>query len=201
MVAAQTSRDAEAHCDRQRPDLIIAETELGTESGFEFCERIKKAYSDTPIPFVFLTTDTRVESKVRSMQLDVDDYVIRPIYTQELVTRVQIILDKHAQMAAASTQQRKRFFGDLGSMGVVDLLRRMQQGRKSAALHLTGESQRGTIWFRDGVVIDANTGRLTGEDAVYRLLVGRPVRSKSILAFLSDLLQSRRRQQNCLWRG
>ena len=168
VITSQTTRDAQAQCARQRPDLIISETQVGNESGFDLCEQIKRSHAERPIPFVFLTIDTRVDSKVRGMQLDVDDYVIRPIYTQELIGRVQMILDRHTRNAEG--ERRKRFFGDLGSMGVVDLLRRMQQGRKSAALHLKGEHHRGTIWFRDGVVVDANTGRLTGEDAVYRLL-------------------------------
>ena len=167
MVAAQTSQDAEAHCDRQRPDLIIAETnwvpnlDLNSVNGSKSIQRYAHSLR-------FLTTDTRVESKVRSMQLDVDDYVIRPIYTQELILRVQIILDKHAQMSASANNVSASLviweawvwwtcFAACSKDAKVQHFTSLAKAKEAPR-------------FRDGVVIDANTGRLTGEEAVYRLL-------------------------------
>ncbi|MEE2788675.1 MAG: DUF4388 domain-containing protein [Myxococcota bacterium] len=170
VVTARTVKDAEAVCGRETPRLIIAETNIAGESGLDLCQRLKDNVDTRDIPFVFLTKDTRVDTKVSAMQLGVDDYVLRPIYTQELVGRVSLILNKKARKDMVETEERKRFFGDLDAMGVLDLIRRMQQSRRSASVHISGPHHRGTVWFRDGVIIDATTGRLTGTDAVYRMI-------------------------------
>src|SRR5690606_13400677 len=47
----------------------------------------------------------------------------------------------------------------------------VEVGRKSGLIHLVSESVRqATLYFRNGKVIDAECGHLTGEEAVYRLL-------------------------------
>ena len=57
-------------------------------------------------------------------------------------------------------------------MAVVDLIQTIEISRKSGVIHFKHpDGKRGAIYFRDGKVIDAELGRLTGEDAVYRLLM------------------------------
>ena len=54
-------------------------------------------------------------------------------------------------------------------MGVVDLVQTFEIGRKTGIIKLMGE-RTGVIYFRDGKVIDAELGRLKGENAFYRML-------------------------------
>jgi Domain of unknown function (DUF4388) len=56
-------------------------------------------------------------------------------------------------------------------MAVVDLLQTFELSRKSGVVHLRTGSQEGHIYFRDGKVVDAELGRLRGEEAIYRALI------------------------------
>src|SRR5688572_19550297 len=56
-------------------------------------------------------------------------------------------------------------------MAVVDLIQTIEVSRKSGVIHLSSGPKRGSIFFRNGKVIDAECGRLQGEEAVYRLLI------------------------------
>ena len=56
-------------------------------------------------------------------------------------------------------------------MAVVDLLQTFEVSRKTGVVLLTNNEQPAKIYFRDGKVVDAELGRLRGEEAVYRTLL------------------------------
>src|SRR5690606_16259258 len=119
-----------------------------------------------------LTAQAAIEHKIRGLELGVTEYLTKPIYIKEILTRVRILLQKQDK---TSLEARKdggtRFAGTLADMGVVDLIQTVEVGRKSGLIHLVSETTRqATLYFRNGKVIDAECGHLTGEEAVYRLL-------------------------------
>jgi DNA-binding response OmpR family regulator len=154
------------------PDLVISETKLDDMDGFELCKQIKANAVWAEIPFVFLTANTGIEHKVKGLELGVDDYLTKPIYIKEVVTRLQILLQKRQRTRIEERQDgRTRFVGRLSDMAVVDLIQTIEISRKSGVIQFTGEGGRqAAIYFRDGKVVDAEAGPLQGEDAVYRLL-------------------------------
>ena len=121
------------------------------------------------IPFVFLTSQKAVEFKVRGLELGGDDYLTKPIYIKEIVTRVRMILQKAEKERFERRETRGGFAGSLADMGVVDLVQTFEIGRKTGIIRLEGDRS-GAIFFRDGRVIDAELGRLGGENAFYRML-------------------------------
>src|SRR4051794_7160417 len=144
--------------------------------GFELVARLKQHADWAPIPFIFLTSQSDVEDKIRGLELGVEDYLTKPIYIKEIVTRVKILLQKKQRVALEDgnrrESQRTKFAGQLADMAVVDLIQTIEISRKSGVIHFKHpDGKRGSIYFRAGKVIDAELGRLTGEDAVYRLLV------------------------------
>ena len=170
--------DALGKVETAAPDLIISDTKMPEMDGFSFCQRLKENPDWAPIPFIFLTNQSNVEDKVRGLELGVEDYLTKPIYVKELTTRVKILLQKKQRLSFADAPAGKRegprtkFAGQLADMAVVDLIQTIEISRKSGVIHFRNpEGRRGAIYFRGGKVIDAELGRLTGEDAVYRLLV------------------------------
>jgi CheY-like chemotaxis protein len=156
------------------PDLILADTRLPGMDGFAFVQRLHERPEFAGIPFIFLSSDPTVESKVRGLELGVEDYLTKPIYIKEIITRVNLVLQRkqreglqHNKTSASKT----RFTGSLADMGLVDLIQTIDISRKSGVLHIASRSLRGEIYFRDGKLIDAEMGRLVGERAVYRALV------------------------------
>ena len=172
-----TCRDAQSALetvDLSEPDLILSDTRLPGMNGFELVEELRKQDGNDAIPFMFLSSDSSVESKVRGLELGVEDYLTKPIYIKEIITRINLTLQRQERegLAKRTSISKTRFTGSLGDMGLVDLLQTIDISRKSGVLELTGESgQRGSISFRDGQLVDAEMGRLAAENAIYRLLL------------------------------
>lgn len=97
---------------------------------------------------------------------------------------------------------------DLADLGVCELLQTITNGRKDATIELFHGKLLGRIWCMGGQIVDAASGRLTGEAAVYRLLAAeqgelvadfRPVRRQPVVASstLTLMLEASRRKDEC----
>jgi CheY-like chemotaxis protein len=172
--------EALAWLDKQHCDLVVSETRFGGEEGkpapagvvdgFELCRRVKQRSDGGAIPFLFLS-DGNIENRMRGVQAGADDFLNKPVYVQEVVSRVRSLLQRRErERLEALVDTDERFVGELADLPLVDLLRAISANRKSGVVHIRGaEGARGEIYFRQGLVIDAEAGRLSGREAVYRL--------------------------------
>ena len=172
VTPAGSVTDALDKLELHTPDLIISETKFPSDlDGFELRRRLRAASDWADIPFVFLTTETAIENKIRGLELGVEDYLTKPIYIKEIVTRINILLQKKQRAGFEARKDGVRFAGRVADMPVVDVIQTIEISRKSGLIHFVGfHGRTAAIYFRDGKVIDAEAGTLQGEDAVYRLL-------------------------------
>jgi DNA-binding response OmpR family regulator len=173
VTTAHTVADALGMVDVSTPDLILTETRLQGGDGFQLVRRLKEHPEWSTIPVVFLASDKSIEDKVRGLELGVEDYLTKPIFVRELLTRVSLLLAKRSQerLTSARSGGRTRFAGSIEDMAVVDLLQTIEVSRKSGTARLDNGPHSATLWFRDGHVVDAQLGKLEGEEAVYRTLI------------------------------
>ncbi len=172
VTPAVSVQDALDKLELHAPDLIISETTFPDGDGFELRRRVRATQDWADIPFIFLTAEAAIENKIRGLELGVDDYLTKPIYIKEIVTRINILLQKRQRVRFEERKDgRTRFAGRVTDMPVVDVIQTIEISRKSGVIQFVGERGRqAAIYFRDGRVIDAEAGTLQGEDAVYRLL-------------------------------
>jgi len=152
---------------------LVMSSALGLD-GYGLVRKMKERRDLANIPVIFLATQRSVEDKIRGLELGVDDYLTKPIFVRELLVRVNLVLARRAQESIAkerSLENRTRFAGSIQDMTVIDLLQTFEISRKSGAITFKQGHASGTVWFREGKVIDAELGTLRGEEAVYRLLV------------------------------
>jgi DNA-binding response OmpR family regulator/Flp pilus assembly protein TadD len=155
-----------------KPDLILSDTRLPQMDGFAFIEEIRKSAELSDVPLIFLSSDTSVESKVKGLELGVEDYLTKPIYMKEIIARVNVVLQRKRREGIELRQTSKqKFTGALSDIGVVDLLQTIDNSKKSGVLHLNNAAVRGAIYFRNGNPVDAELGALHGARAIYRALV------------------------------
>ncbi|WP_164018652.1 response regulator [Pyxidicoccus trucidator] len=170
VTTAIHGKDALEKVQISPPDLVLADTKMPEMDGFELCKALKSDERFKFIPYVFLTNQKSVEFKVRGLELGGDDYLTKPIYIKEIVTRVKMILQKAEKERIEKRETTKGgFAGSLADMGVVDLVQTFEIGRKTGLINIQGE-RTGTVYFKDGRVVDAELGRLKGENAFYRML-------------------------------
>ncbi len=168
---ATSGREAMTALESAVPDLIISDTDLDEMDGFDLCSQIKARTDWAKIPFIFVSGRKSIEDKIRGLELGVDDYLTKPIYIKEIGIRVRTALQRAERERMESRREgRTRFAGDLSDVGVVDLVQTIELNRKSGIIHIVNrDNRRGSIFFRDGKVIDAEVGRLSGAHALYRL--------------------------------
>lgn len=174
VTAATDGLDALSKLEMGAPDLVITDTRLPKLDGYALVRRMKERPEWSPIPVVFLTSQKSVEDKIRGLELGVEDYLTKPIFLRELLARVRLMLARRERDAFASrlpTSGRTRFSGSIQDMAIVDLLQTFEVSRKTGVVHLTNPTQQAEIWFREGKIVDAELGRLRGEEAIYRALV------------------------------
>ena len=206
VTTAVSVQDALGKLESGAPDLIISETAFPDGDGFDLRKRVRGQPEWNEIPFIFLTAEAAIENKIRGLELGVDDYLTKPIYIKEIVTRINILLQKRQRVRFEERRDgRTRFAGRVADMPVVDVIQTIEISRKSGVIQFVGERNRqATIYFRDGRVIDAEAGALQGEDAVYRLLtwsegdfevVFRTVRRREVIVTSSQglLMEGMRR--------
>ena len=171
VTTATSGFDALSSLAGELPDLIISDTDLADMDGFELCGKIKGRPDWAKIPFIFVSSRKSIEDKIHGLELGVDDYLTKPIYIKEIGIRVRTALQRAERERLESRREgRTRFAGALSDVGVVDLVQTIELNRKSGIIHIVSrDDRRGSIFFREGKVIDAEVGRLSGAHALYRL--------------------------------
>lgn len=174
VTTAADGHDALQKVEYLTPDLILSDTRLPRLDGYELVRRVKEKPEYASIPIVFLTSQKSIEDKIRGLELGVEDYLTKPIFVRELITRVNLLLTRRTQenlVTSMPTSRRTRLSGSLEDMGIVDLLQTFEVSRKSGVAKIVSGNREATIYFRDGKTVDAELGRLRGEEAVYRTLI------------------------------
>jgi CheY-like chemotaxis protein/tetratricopeptide (TPR) repeat protein len=169
VTTAIHGKDALEKVQISPPDLVLSETKMPEMDGLELVHVLKADERFRQIPVVFLTNQKAVEAKVKGLELGAEDYLTKPIYIKEVVTRIRMILQKVEKERAEKKEQKAGFNGGLADMGVVDLVQTFEIGRKTGTIKIEGE-RIGYIYFKEGRAIDAELGRLKGENAFYRIL-------------------------------
>lgn len=89
-------------------DAILLDLHIPKTDGFQIYEEIRKVKSHVPI--LFLTGDGTLVSKLRGLEMGADDFITKPIETEELVARIR----NRIQLAKKSLQMNKTIhFKDL----------------------------------------------------------------------------------------
>ena len=176
VTTATDGLDALAKIESLTPDLVLSDTRLPKLDGYTLVRKLKERIDWAAIPIVFLTSQKSIEDKIRGLELGVEDYLTKPIFVRELLARVNLLLARRTQENIAASNKspmsgRTRFAGSTQDMAVVDLLQTFEVSRKSGVVHLHSGGHDSHIYFRDGKVVDAELGRLRGEEAIYRSLI------------------------------
>ena len=105
-MAAADAREAQLAVAATVPDLILLDWMLPGMSGLELARRLRKETLTAEVPIIMLTARGEEMDRVNGLEAGVDDYVVKPFSTRELVARIKAVL--------------RRSQGDDGS-GVVEL--------------------------------------------------------------------------------
>jgi len=174
VATAADGEEALATLEWWLPDLVLSETRLPKVDGYEMARRIRERPEWESVAFAFLTRDRSVEQRIRGLELGIEDYLTKPIFIGELVARVNLLLARRAPSSSGPPRASRPSlppFGAATDATMLDLLKSLEVSGKSGVVRVRNGHQEASIYVRQGKVVDAEAGRLRGENAVYRALI------------------------------
>ncbi len=170
ILEADNGVEALAMVDEHKPDLIISDVLMPQMDGFEFCKRVRESSSVPLVPFIFLTSIDQVATELRGLRTGADDYLIKSnIKKEELVEKVEALLNKARDMQQVSQEMQEGLYGKLADLALVDVLQLLMMNRKTGMLTLTATDDTAQLIFDDGKLLHAEYKQFVGEEAVYNL--------------------------------
>jgi two-component system phosphate regulon response regulator PhoB len=68
-------------------DAILLDLHMTGKDGFQVYEEVKRAKQNLPV--LFLTGDSDISARVKGLEIGADDFLIKPVQTEELVARIR----------------------------------------------------------------------------------------------------------------
>ena len=93
---AKNGEEAISRAQQERIDVILLDLILPRKNGFEVCSTLKEMKHTQNIQIVAITGLSDLESKLKGIELGVDDYLIKPVNMHVLRTRVKALVKKKA---------------------------------------------------------------------------------------------------------
>ncbi|PCJ16602.1 MAG: hypothetical protein COB04_10435 [Gammaproteobacteria bacterium] len=89
VISLQDETKVIQESERIHPDLILIDTGVPEEQGFEICDLIKHNPKTESCSFMFLSEDTSLDRKMAGYAAGCDDYILKPFDPEELLTRLK----------------------------------------------------------------------------------------------------------------
>jgi two-component system, sensor histidine kinase and response regulator len=90
-------------CDEQlSPDLIVSDIMMPVMDGLQFLREVRKEERFVAIPFIFLTAKGERADINHSKRLGVDDYIVKPFDTDDLLIAIESRLHRHRALGKAA---------------------------------------------------------------------------------------------------
>ncbi len=91
-VHAEDAHAAQLAIAEAVPDLILLDWMLPGMSGLELARRLTREDLTREVPIIMLTARGEEMDRVNGLEAGVDDYVVKPFSTRELVARIKAVL-------------------------------------------------------------------------------------------------------------
>ena len=141
--------EALAACLKQAPDLVISDLQMPRMDGWQLVRMLRARPSLSRVPVILVTTLVDDEARLRGYRLGVDDYIGKPVATEELLVRVDRVVSRSRQ---AATRERHALRGDLEHVALPSLLSFLAMEQKTGALFLVGDGT-ARIFLRNGAPV------------------------------------------------
>lgn len=92
VVEAADTDIAERIIARGGVDAVLLDVRMPTESGIDFCRRLRADPAYAALPVMFVTADVHDHRIVAAMEAGADDYLTKPFHRSELGTRLANML-------------------------------------------------------------------------------------------------------------
>ena len=171
MIAADGA-DALLKVIDEPPDVILCDYKMPGLDGRQLFEKLRGREGTRHIPFLFMASRADVEEKLRPLVDGVEDFIVKPFLAKDLVRLAKKIIDRlHLEKLQKRASRPGVIQGRLEEMSMIDLMQSLEMGQKSCRLVVQKNGEIAQLYFAAGQCRDAKIGSLTGDEAVYKVLL------------------------------
>jgi CheY-like chemotaxis protein/predicted regulator of Ras-like GTPase activity (Roadblock/LC7/MglB family) len=153
---AENGREAAAVIDAGNIDLVVTDLNMPEMDGFELMAHISQVNSEMPVIAMTAYGTPEMESRLRNM--GAFQYIEKPIDFDSLLRKIK------DGLKAGSTK------GHVAGISLPSFMQLLELDKKTCTLHIKAGPHRGDMYFKQGELISARTGKLTGQDAAYEII-------------------------------
>ncbi|OGR69298.1 MAG: hypothetical protein A2081_05580 [Elusimicrobia bacterium GWC2_61_19] len=114
------------------PDIIVLDHNMPRKDGLEVAQDLKNNPIFAHIPIIIVTGAGDKRTKLKGLSMGIDDYLIKPVDTDELIARIRMILKRNKQVL--DTNPLSKLPGNPSIQARVE--RELQKGGAFAVLYL-----------------------------------------------------------------
>ncbi|MFK7948861.1 MAG: ATP-binding protein [Saprospiraceae bacterium] len=93
--------------ESQNIRLIISDIMMPIMDGYEFLEQLKQLPDYVEIPVIMLTALSDMNNKIKALRYGIDDYIPKPFTDEELLVRIDNLLDNATQRMEYQQQEEE----------------------------------------------------------------------------------------------
>ena len=165
---ARSSVEAVKLLEKGDIDIVLSELDLpggdGTDGLSLLADARSKPWGKT-LPWMVYTRRTSHADAQRAFELGVLDFASKLSQESLLVAKVRALLD-----GRGGNRSSRGVTGSIREMSLPDIVQVLTSGRKSGSLRIRAGAESGEIHLADGDVVDAEWGKIRGEEAFYAML-------------------------------
>jgi CheY-like chemotaxis protein len=144
----------------------VLDVMMPQRSGWEVLEELRGDRRTERLPVLMLSAIGDPPNRVRGFRLGADDFLPKPFHPEEIVVRVEALVDRHA-----AAQQGLQ--GDFATLTVPDVLQMLESTAAAGELEVSTPGGDGVLRFASGRCAGADFAGLRGAEAVLALLEQR----------------------------
>jgi DNA-binding NarL/FixJ family response regulator len=96
LTSASNGKEGIAAATKELPDLILCDIMMPEADGYEVLRTLRKDQSTRMVPFIFLTAKGEKPDIRTGMNLGADDYLSKPVESEDLLAAIETRLARHA---------------------------------------------------------------------------------------------------------
>jgi two-component system, OmpR family, response regulator RegX3 len=111
----ETAAQCEKFIKENQVDVLLMDINLGDESGFAVCKKIRQ---ESEIPILFISARQSDDDVLIALNIGGDDYVKKPYSLSILLAKVKVILKRMVNKTTGKTHENDESYIDEGTMRV-----------------------------------------------------------------------------------
>ncbi len=105
VMTAVHGLDALKQMELDIPNLILSDISMPEMDGYAFYDAVRSRIEWSMIPFIFLTALGERDAVMASKRMGAEDYLVKPVDRQELVTTIRSRLERNQQLMLVQLQR------------------------------------------------------------------------------------------------